>query len=371
MAKSTKIITIIFCSLVAVLCVAIGVSTLKSESEKKGEGKPTVSQSTTVASTAPTSTTAASDVLSVQIIGKWRDSADMSGFEFFSDGTVEITYVNLTVPIINIPVNGTTKGIYTLEGDKLTTKFTIYSTTIEDTYTVSVNGNNLSMTNHDGNETTTYMRAKKEAETTTAKTTTHPSTTKNSSNVLYDDELIGSWETYDGAVYSFELDGEFELEKNNRDYDGIYLTDEGKITLQYADGGKKITEKYTYSVTKNTLTLSKNGEEILLTREGTGSNRFDESDLFGVWRDGTDMAGFEFKPGGICEITYMNFTVPVVNIPINGTFTGTYEIKGNKLTVSSNIYGNAMNDEFEFSVSGNTLRMKNTETGIEYTYLKK
>ena len=117
MAKSTKIIMIIFCSLVAVLCVAIGISTLKSESEKKGEGKPTVSQSTTVASTAPTSTTDASDVLSEQIIGKWRDSADMSGFEFFSDGTVEITYVNLTVPIINIPVNGTTKGIYTLEGD--------------------------------------------------------------------------------------------------------------------------------------------------------------------------------------------------------------------------------------------------------------
>ena len=30
-----------------------------------------------------------------------------------------------------------------------------------------------------------------------------------------------------------------------------------------------------------------------------------------------------------------------------------------------------MNDEFEFSVSGNTLRMKNTDTGTEFTYMKK
>lgn len=371
MAKSTKIIMVVFCSLVAVLCVAIGVSTLKTDSEKKGENLPTISQNTTVQSTAPTETTTAkSENLSDKILGKWRDSADMSGFEFFEDGTVEITYVNLTVPIINIPVNGTTKGVYTIEGDKLTTKFTIYSATIEDTYTVSVNGNNLSMTNLDGNETTTYMRVKKEAETTTAKTTTHPSTTKQSS-VLYDDELIGSWESYDGAVYSFDYDGNFELAKNGSNYSGIYLTDEGKITLQYADGSSKVTEKYSYTVTKNSLSLSGNGEEILLSREGTGSFSSNEDDLFGVWRDSTDMAGYEFKPGGICEITYMNFTIPVVNIPINGTFTGTYEVKGNKVTVSANVYGNAINDEFEFSVSGNTLRMKNTDTGTEFTYMKK
>ncbi len=372
MAKSTKIIMIVFCSLVAVLCVAIGVSTLKTESEKKGEGMPTVSQNTTVATTAPTETTTAkAENLSQRILGKWRDSANMSGYEFFEDGTVEITYVNLTVPIINIPVNGTTKGIYTLEGDKLTTKFTIYSATIEDTYTVAVDGNNLSMTNLEGLETAIYMRAKNEDETTTAKTATHPTTTKKEGSVLYDDELIGSWETYDGTIYSFDYDGNFELTKNGRNLSGIYLIDESKITLQYADGGKKVTEKYTYIVTKNSLSLNKNGGEILLTREGTGNVSSSEDDLLGVWRDGADMTGFEFKPGGICEITYMDFTVPVVNIPINGTYTGTYEVKGNKVTVSVNIYGAGLNDEFEFSVSGNTLKMKNTDTGTEYTYLKK
>ena len=371
MAKSTKVIMIIFSSLVAVLCVAIGVSTIKNESEKNGGGKPTVSQTTTIASTATTATTTAKpENLSDKIIGKWRDSANMSGFEFFSDGTVEITYVNLTVPIINIPVNGTTKGIYTLEGNKLTTKFTIYSSTIEDTYTVSVDGNELSMTNHDGNETVTYMRAKTETETTTAKTTTYPSTSKNSS-VLYDDELIGSWESYDGSVYSFDYDGNFKLKKNGKSFSGIYLTDNGKITVQYADGSNKVTEKYTYSVTKNSLTLDKNGDEIYLVREGTGNVVASEDDLLGVWRDGTDMSGFEFKPDGICEITYMDFTVPVVNIPINGTYTGSYEVNGNRLTVSANIYGSRINDVYEFSVSGNVLNMKNIETGSEYTYMKK
>lgn len=370
MAKSTKIIMIVFCSLVAVLCVAIGVSTLKTESEKKGEGMPTVSQNSNVASTSSETTTAKSESLSQKILGKWRDSADMSGYEFFEDGTVEITYVNLTVPIINLPVNGTTKGVYTLEGDKLTTKFTIYSATIEDIFTVSINGNNLSLTSLEDLETTTYMRAKKEAETTTAKTTTLPSTTKKQESVLYDDELIGSWETGSGTAYSFDYDGKLEITKNTKSFSGVYFTDEGKITLQYADADKKVTEKYTYSVSKNTLSLSKNGNETLLTREGTGSVASDEDDLLGVWRDSTDMSGFEFKPDGICEITYMNFTVPVVNIPINGTYTGVYEIKGNKLTVSVNIYGTGLNDEFEFSVTGNTLKMKNTDTGTVYTYTK-
>jgi hypothetical protein len=44
------------------------------------------------------------------------------------------------------------------------------------------------------------------------------------------------------------------------------------------------------------------------------------------------MSGYEFKEGGVVVITYVNLTVPVVNIPINGSFTGSYSISGNKVT---------------------------------------
>ena len=70
------------------------------------------------------------------------------------------------------------------------------------------------------------------------------------------------------------------------------------------------------------------------------------------------------------RLNEINFTVPVVNIPINGTFTGTYNVSGNKITISASIYGSSINDEYEFSVSGNTLTLKNTENGDVFTLTK-
>lgn len=366
MAKSTKIILITLCSLIAVCCVAVGVGTVMKDKDDTTT-LPTVSQSENIQSTVP-ATEKAPD-LSELIIGKWRDSADMSGFEFFSDGTVEITYVNLTVPVINLPVNGTTKGTYKLEGDRLTTKFSIYSATIEDSYKISVDKNELSMTDLEELEKATYMRVS-ESETITKKTTTHPSTEKDGNSVLYDDELIGSWEAVDGTKYSFDYDGSAEITKDGESFNGIYLTDSGKITLQYAANGKKITEKYSYTVSKNSLSFVKDGEEILFVREGTGNVSASDDELLGVWRDGANMSGFEFKPDGICDITYVNFTVPVVNIPINGTFTGSYSVKGNKLTVTASIYGSSTRDVYKFSISGNTLTLENTENGEVFTLTK-
>ncbi len=368
MAKSTKIIAIILSVLVAAVCVAAGVSTVK---EKSDPDLPTVGGSTTKPTVSITETTTkAPKELSELILGKWTDSANMSGFEFFSDGTVEITYVNLTVPVINIPVNGKTKGTYTLEGDKLTTRCTIYSATIEYNYTVSVNGNNLSLTDLEDLETTTYMRKTETAETTTkVKETTLPPTKNNAG---YDDEIIGSWENSKGEKYEFDYDGEVEITAGGKEYDGIYIAEGGKITLQYKKNGSKVTEKYTYTVRKNSLTLKGEDGEIQLVREGTNNVATgSEDDLLGTWRDSADMSGFQFKPGGLCEITYVNLTIPVVNIPINGTFTGSYTVKGNKLTITVSIYGNPIVDEYEYSVSGNTLTLKNTDSNNAITLTKK
>ena len=373
MAKSTKIIAIVLSCLVAACCVTIGISTVMHD-DKPTTTLPTVSQtqqtSPTVSTTTQT-TTAKKEDFSRSILGLWRDSADMSGYEFFSDGTVEITYVNLTVPVINLPVNGTTKGIYTLEGDKLTTKFSIYSATIEDSFRVSVKGNELSMTNLKEGETATYRRVtQSETTTTTTKVheTTFPTTVKN--DVLYDDELIGAWVDNEGDRYAFSYDGSVEIRDDDESFSGIYLTDNGKLTIQYVDSGKKKTEKYTYTVSKNSLSLIEGKDETLFIREGTGTVNDEEDDLLGVWRDGANMSGFEFESDGICKITYVNFTVPVVNIPINGTFTGTYSISGNQITISASIYGTSIRDVYEFSVSGNALTMKNIDTGDEINLMK-
>lgn len=372
MAKSTKTILIVLCCLVTACCVAVGVGTVVKDKEPSTT-LPTVSQTggSQNESDEPTKspTSDLQEDLSKLILGKWRDSANMSGFEFFSDGTVEITYVNLTVPIINIPVNGTTKGTYTLNGDKLTTKFSIYSATIEDTYKVSVKGSELSMTNLEELETATYMRAK-ESETTKPQNQTTVPSSKNNSDILYDDELIGSWVDTEKNKYKFDYDGSVTLTLGGKNYDGIYLTDDGKITIQYASNGKKVTEKYSYTVSKNSLSLEKNGSENLFIREGTGSAAVSDDELLGIWRDGANMSGFEFKPDGICEITYVNFTIPVVNIPINGTFTGSYSVKGNQITISASIYGSSTRDVYEFSVSGNVLTLENVENGDVRTLMK-
>jgi len=369
MAKSTKIIAIILSVLVAGVCVAAGIASVRNTDENPD--LPTVGDTGTKPTVSITETTTKKQKeLSELILGKWSDSADMSGFEFFSDGTVEITYVNLTIPVINIPVNGKTKGTYTLEGDKLTTRCTIYSATIEYNYTVSVNGNNLSLTDLEDLETTTYMRKTETAETTTKLRETTLPTTKNNSG--YDDEIIGSWETSKGDKYEFDHDGDFELTVGGKEYDGIYLAEGGKITLQYKKDGSKVTEKYTYTVRKNNLTLKGDDGEIQLVREGTNNiANGTEDDLLGTWRDSADMSGFQFKPGGLCEITYVNLTIPVVNIPINGTFTGAYTVKGNKLKVTVSIYGNPIEDEYEYSVSGNTLTLKNTDSSKTITLTKK
>ena len=166
----------------------------------------------------------------------------------------------------------------------------------------------------------------------------------------------------DGITAPRATDGE--------NFSGIYLTDDGKLTIQYVDSGKKKTEKYTYTVSKNSLSLVDGRDETLFIREGTATVENEEDELLGVWRDGANMSGFEFESDGICKITYVNFTVPVVNIPINGTYTGSYSINGNQITISASIYGTSIRDVYEYSVSGNTLTMKNIDSGDEINLMK-
>lgn len=374
MQKKTKTILIVLTSLVAACCVMVGIGSVTS-----GGGDTTTSSVSTSAPTTtnPPVTTTAAPTAEELLIGKWRDSADMSGYEFFEDGTVEVTYVNLTVPFINIPVNGTTKGTYTVKDDTIITKFSIYSATIDTIFKFKVTEKELSMTNLEEFETATYMRVEKGSEPDTsapATNTTSEPATKNDDVVLYDDELVGSWLSSDSKIrYNFTYDGTVDVKPAGSadTYSGIYLTDGTKLTVQYVKNGKKITEKFSYKVSKNSMSLTDSSKnQVLFVREGTGSVSVSEDELYGKWMDGANVSGYEFKPDGLVEVTYANFTIPVVNIPINGTFTGAYSVEDGLLTVSLSLRGVPMNNTYSFEIKGNTLSLQNVETGDRTTYIK-
>ncbi|MDO4380043.1 MAG: hypothetical protein Q4D20_04125 [Clostridia bacterium] len=382
MTKSTKIIiAVISATLVVCLSVIIGVSV--SHNKKKDPGTVTVNPSASVsgsdvsAASLPTESTTAAPTLSEMLVGKWMDSAQMSGYEFFSDGTVTVTYVNLTVPVIDLPINGTANGTYTVSGNTVTVKFSIYAKTISKTFEATVvPGNELTLKNTKDGDVSTYAFVKKE-EGTTASTTTPPAQT------ISGGEIVGAWENGDASIkYGFNSDSTVDISFNqgkmssvssgvlNGTYKGIYMTNDNKLTVQFMMNEKKVTQELTYSISGNTMSLTENsGETTLLVRGGAGYNTSSTaSDLIGKWTDGANMSGFDFKQGGSVDVTYVNFTVPVINMPINGTYSGTYSVSGGKVTVNFSIYGKTVIDSYEFSVAGDTLTLKNAENGDITTY---
>ena len=58
------------------------------------------------------------------------------------------------------------------------------------------------------------------------------------------------------------------------------------------------------------------------------------------------------------------------NVPVNGTFTGAYEIEDGVLTLTYYIYGNAITNSYTYEISGNSLKLTNTEDSKISTYIK-
>lgn len=134
-------------------------TTEKSEASTTTESTTATTQSSSVLSTQTTAATtspAVSGDLVTDILGKWMDSAGMSGFEFMEGGRVSCTYVDLAQ--FGVPFDGKATGLYTLEGDTLTIKFSIYTATIKKVYRASISGNELSLYDLEEHETSTYAR---------------------------------------------------------------------------------------------------------------------------------------------------------------------------------------------------------------------
>ncbi len=358
--------------LVALICGVTGIIVGVSIKGDKPAGNdvtvsqtqaPTVSQTqqTTESTTQPTteSTTVAS--LAVNILGKWTDSTKMSGYEFFYDGTVIMTYVNLTVPFINTPIKGESKGVYTLEGNTLTTKFSIYSATISNTYTVSVENGVLSMYDTEDRETATYMRDSSEQTQTTTEA------------VSQVDELMGSWTRNDAsAIYVFAADGSFTIDRNGQKTTGIYLCQGDNVIIQYTEASGNVTKQYRFTVLKNSMTLSNDSGEVLsFTRQGTVATTAPSASkgIVGKWSDSSKMISYDFRETGTVFITYMNFTIPVINMTISDSFEGTYTVVGDTLSINCSIYQNPLSETYEYEVNGDVLTLYSVD-GKMLTYIR-
>ena len=360
MNKTTRILIVILAISVAAVCVCAGFAAVKNNDNTTttlDTVNPT--EETTTEVTTTETTTEKELTLAELLIGKWSDSAGMSGFEFFEDGKVSFTYVNLNALGLNFD-GKVDNGTYTLNGDKLNIAYSIYSATIDKNYRITIEDDVLEMYDIEELKTSKYVRTDKfeNPEVTTT-------------GVSISDELFGSWENKPlSKTYKFTDDGKVVVAIDGEGFDGVYVTEDTAITIQYTAYSKKITEKYNFAVSRNTLSLTDEQGTFTFNRMGTTSATYEDEDLLGIWRDSANLSGYEFKEGGVVSITFVNIRIPVIDIPVSGTFTGGYEIEDGVLSLTYYIYGKEIKDSYTYEVSGNNLKMKNTETGNLSTYIK-
>lgn len=363
MKKTTKIITAVLAIALAALCVVVGISTVTRVEETTTEVTTTQKQAVT---TTNATTTKKTETLAEKLIGKWTDSAAMSGFEFFADGKVSFTFANLSSLGINF--DGTVdNGTYTLEGNRLTVAYSIYTATIDKVYEISIENDVLEMYDLEELKTSTFVKTDKFSEDMTSDhETTEPM-------ISIPDEIIGSWVSDNtGKEYHFVSDGSVTVTIDGDDFIGAYVTEGNKVTVQYSHFTGKITEKYTFAVTTNVLTLTDDGSNTFTySRKGTQSSQSTSGDaLLGSWMDSANMSGYEFKEGGVVSVTYVNIQLPFLDVPVNGTYTGGYEIENDKITITCYIYGNAISNTYTYEIKGNSLKLTNVDGGNVSTYIK-
>lgn len=196
-----------------------------------------------------TLTPSAGNDLATAILGQWTDNANLSGYEFLEDGIMKVTYFNMSALNLEDIVDGTYRGTYTLEGDKLTISYTIYSKAIVKKYTVKVENNNLYMTSSEGDRAV-YVRKG-----------TSPSV-----NTTVDAKLLGKWSSNlsgyefkeDGSVIITYIDlGALGIDLGFKgEAKGIYTLDGDNLNIKYSIYSSVIEKKYAYSINGSILTLT-------------------------------------------------------------------------------------------------------------------
>ena len=184
------------------------------------------------------------------LLGKWNDNANFSGYEFFDNGTMKVTYFNMAAINLEDVIEGTYTGTYSVEDDKLSISYTIYSKAITKNYTFTVDENTLTLS--ENGETAIYVR---EGAQTVME------------NV--DKKLLGKWssnlsgfEFKDTGIVSITFIDLGSMGINipvNGTVDGLYTVDGDKVTIKYSIYTGVIEKTYKYSVDKDVLTMTELG----------------------------------------------------------------------------------------------------------------
>ncbi len=110
-----------------------------------------------------------------KLIGSWRDSTGMTGYEFKEDGKCVVTFADVKVPILNVNFNGAVDGVYTVakreDGNYyVTVTYTIYAKSVTKDYMFVVEESSLTLTDTADNSVTVLMAYAAPADSTVAPT---------------------------------------------------------------------------------------------------------------------------------------------------------------------------------------------------------
>lgn len=184
------------------------------------------------------------------LLGQWSDNANFSGYEFFDNGTMKVTYFNMAVINLEDVIEGTYTGTYTVDGDKLSVSYTIYSKAITKNYTFKVDENTLTL--KEGGDEAIYVR-------------------KNADTIVenIDEALLGKWssnlsgfEFKDTGVVAITFIDLGSMGINlpiNGTVDGVYCVKGDEVSIKYSIYTGVIEKTYKYKIEKDTLTLTEKG----------------------------------------------------------------------------------------------------------------
>ena len=104
---------------------------------------------------------------------------------------------------------------------------------------------------------------------------------------------------------------------------------------------------------------------ILVMTVFTACVKTPEKQILGSWRDSTQTMGYEFKENNAVTITFLDITVPIVNLPYKGTVEGTYQITeredGNHyVTITYTVFAATITKDYMFTVEESALTLQDT-----------
>lgn len=110
-----------------------------------------------------------------KLIGSWRDSSGLVGYDFQDDNRCKVVYAD--TEILGKKITANIEGSYTVEKADdgkyyITIKYTFLAVSFSETYLIDLEGDTLTLTNTDGSTPKTLLRTDPAKLSTVAQSTT-------------------------------------------------------------------------------------------------------------------------------------------------------------------------------------------------------